>query len=133
MTYTRRYANAIAHQGFTLIELMIVVVVIGILASIAYPAYLDYVAESKRAEGKAALSLAAQRMERCYTANNTYNGCTINVAVDSGSYTVSLSGAATASSYTLQAVPAGSFTGDDCGTLTLNQAGVKTASQGDCW
>lgn len=123
----------IRQSGFTLIELMVVVVVIGILASIAYPSYLEYVAESKRAEGKAALALAAQRMERCFTANNTYAGCAINVTVDSGSYTVSLQGAATASTYVLQAVPAGGFSGDACGTLTVNQAGQTGAAQADCW
>lgn len=121
------------HRGFTLIEVMIVVVVIGILSSIAYPSYLEYVAESKRGEAKAALSLAAQRMERCMTSNNTYAGCNINVTVDSDSYTVSLSGTPTVSSYVLQAVPAGSFVGDECGTLTLNQAGVKNAAKSDCW
>ncbi|GAA0692976.1 type IV pilin protein [Marinobacterium maritimum] len=121
------------NAGFTLIELMIVVVVIGVLASIAYPAYLEYVAKSKRAEGKAALALAAQRMERCFTANNTYAGCAINVVVDSGSYTISLQGAATTSAYKLQAVPAGGFTGDACGTLTINQAGETSAAQADCW
>lgn len=120
-------------SGFTLIELMVVVVVIGILASIAYPAYLEYVAKSKRAEAKAALGLAAQRMERCFTADNTYEDCAVNVGVDSGSYVVSLQASATASTYTLQAVPQGAFSGDTCGTFTINQAGVKNAGQSDCW
>ena len=57
------------HQGFTLIELMIVVAVIGILASIAYPSYREYVAKSRRAEAKTVLLSAQQWMERFYTEN----------------------------------------------------------------
>jgi type IV pilus assembly protein PilE len=58
--------------GFTLIELMIVVVIIGILAAIGYPAYRDYVLRSNRTEGYAALSDAAARQERFFSNNNIY-------------------------------------------------------------
>ena len=61
------------HQGFTLIELMIVVAVIGILASIAYPSYREYVAKSRRAEAKTVLLSAQQWMERFYTENFRYD------------------------------------------------------------
>ncbi|ALP51802.1 hypothetical protein Tel_00855 [Candidatus Tenderia electrophaga] len=58
--------------GFTLIELMIVVAIIGILAAIAYPAYQDQVRKGKRAEGQAALLDMMAKQERFYTDNNSY-------------------------------------------------------------
>ena len=59
-------------SGFTLIELMIVVVVISILVTVAYPSYQDHVRKGRRAEGKTALLKAAQVQERYYSDNNTY-------------------------------------------------------------
>ncbi len=59
-------------SGFTLIELMIAVMIIGILAAVAYPSYQDSINKSRRAEGKSALLKAAQVLERWYTDNNTY-------------------------------------------------------------
>ena len=59
-------------RGFTLVELMIVVAIIGLLSAIAVPGYQDYVRKGKRTEGKAALAAAASRLERFYTQNNCY-------------------------------------------------------------
>lgn len=62
------------NQGFTLIEMMIVVAIIGILAAIAYPSYEEYVKSSRRAEAQSALMGLAAAMERHFTANNSYTG-----------------------------------------------------------
>lgn len=59
-------------KGFTLIELMITVAVVGVLASIAYPSYTEFVAKSRRAQAKTTLSMAQQWMERFYTENYSY-------------------------------------------------------------
>lgn len=58
--------------GFTLVELMIVVAIVGILAGIAYPSYIDSVRKGKRAEGRAAVTSLLQQQERYFTQNNTY-------------------------------------------------------------
>lgn len=72
-------------KGFTLIELMIVVAIIGILASIAYPSYKEYVAKSRRAEAKATLMAGQQWMERFYSENFRYDKNSANVAVTDSS------------------------------------------------
>lgn len=134
-------------SGFTLIEVMIVVVIIGIIASIAYPSYQEHVRKTKRADAQAALMELAQFMERHYTANGRYltaaNAAPVlpftTTPKDGGSKTYDLSFAAapTANAYTLRAVPANSMIGDKCGTLTLSSTGAKGqaagASLAECW
>ncbi|MDO9161340.1 MAG: type IV pilin protein [Methylococcaceae bacterium] len=133
--------------GFTLIELMITVAIIGILASIAYPSYQDSVRKSRRADAKGVLLGLANAMERRYTETNSYVGAagTPGTPADTGAprifeiptettsfYTVTIS-AANASSYTLSAVPTGAQTSDTCGTLTITQTGAKTPTTAGCW
>ncbi len=129
-------------RGFTLIEVMIVVVIVGILASIAYPSYHEYVNRSNRAEGQAFLSDIAARQERYFSQNNAYVtadtdrsklGLTSNQSANQR-YTVSLSGVANDGGYTLTATP--NFTETRCGNLVLNAKGVRSVSTGDkdyCW
>lgn len=127
-------------RGFTLIEVMIAMVIVGILAAIAYPSYRQYVLRSNRAEAKAIMMEAAQFMERYFTTNNTYVGAALPSTVSpkgaSGSgikYNISFSVAPTANNYTLQAVPNGGQASDACATLTLSQAGARTPTTAGCW
>lgn len=128
-------------SGFTLIEIMIVVAIIGILASIAYPSYQEYVLRGNRVEGMALLNDAAARQERYYAQNNTYADTVAKLGIparsNNGLYTLAISDT-TASTYTLTAAPGGAQVKDTkCGTLGLNQAGTKTktgtAALSDCW
>mgnify|MGYP003375102406 CR=1 FL=1 len=139
--------------GFTLIELMIAVAVVGILAAIAYPSYIDSIRKSRRADAKAVLLQAAQWMERFYTENNRYDQNRAGTAVGLPTglsrapiegtnvyYIVTLT-ATTANSFTLQAAPTstGSQDADPCETLTLTNTGVKgvtnspTLTATECW
>lgn len=126
-------------EGFSLIEIMIVVAIIGILASIAYPGYQRYVVKSRRAAVEACLLQHAQLMERYYTTQLTYVGaaaptCEANLA---SFYAVGFSGAVTARDYTIQAVPTSKQPDGSCGTLTLGAQGVRTKSGSgtlaECW
>ncbi len=119
--------------GFTLMELMIVVAIIGILAAIAYPAYQGQVKKGNRAEGKSAVLKTAQALERYFTVNNTYvtNFTTLGMPTFSGDDTggskydlqIAAGGAGITTSFTVKAVPR--FVDTECGTLTYTQAGQK--------
>jgi type IV pilus assembly protein PilE len=120
-------------KGFTLIELMIVISLLGILASIAVPIYNDYTRKAHRASAKSALMEDAQAVERYFTTANTYVGAPVAVAAtEGGKYTITLSGTS-ATGFLLTATPTGSQTADPCGTLTINQLGAKTPTTGNCW
>jgi type IV pilus assembly protein PilE len=137
--------------GFTLIELMITVAIVGIMAGVAYPSYQDSVRKSRRADAKAVLVNLSNAMERHFTERSNYLGAAGSSAspADTGTpwiltvpaetttyYTVSIS-AATASSYNLSAAPKGVQASDRCGTLTLTHTGAKGNSanfaQSECW
>lgn len=130
-------------RGFTLIELMIVVVVVSILLAVAVPAYNEQVRRTRRSTATATLLEAAQALERFNTVNGTYiavapaTNALCNRTLDF--YSVSCT-ALTATTFTLSAAPSNAQTGDRCGSFTYTQAGVEglTGQQAgltaaDCW
>lgn len=132
--------------GFTLIELMIVVAVVGILAAIAYPSYQEQIRKGRRADAMAQLVTLAQAYERYYTSNNTYAGFWNTVPTaernspTAGTAYYALDSVETRTSFTITATreSAGNQNLDRCGNLTINQAGTKgtllaTASLNECW
>ena len=141
-------------QGFSLIELLIVFVITSILACIAYPSYCDYIIRVHRIDGQSALLDLANRMERFYATENSYQTATIgtgnttdvlkhNVSPE-GWYTLTIT-QATDSTFTLQATPVHEQATRDthCQSFTFNQLGIKGIAQGaagaptagvaECW
>ena len=126
--------------GFTLIELMVVVAVVAILASIAVPSYQEQVRKSRRAQAKADLVEYAQMAERFFTVNNTYAGFTLPTTQsprEGGTAHYTLAVVPTATTFTLTATAAGPQASDRCGDLGITNTGQKTetgsASLSECW
>ena len=123
-------------EGFSLIELMIVVAIVGILAAVAYPSYTSYVQRTHRAEITELFSETAQNLERWNSKYGTYANVTSPTAAaftepsSNAWYSVTFPVARSASGYTMQAAPiAGTMMASDaCGTLTLSQDGTRTIS-----
>jgi len=120
------------NSGFTLLELMIAVVIIGILTVVAVPSYQEHVRTTQRAAAQADLMELASNMERYFSENNTYIGAPI---VDNNPHYALTSPVLNATAYTLTATPVvgGSQQNDICGTMTFNQASAQTAARADCW
>lgn len=137
-------------NGFTLIELMVTVAIVGILAAIAIPSYTQYVSRANRSDAKASLMENVQFLERNYTENNKYHEDSgdneivlpVTTSPKSGTalYDITLQAdTLTATSYTLLATPVvgGRMVNDECGTFSITNTGVKdvTGSLGPdaCW
>lgn len=127
-------------SGFSLVELLIVIAIIGIIAGIAVPAYQEQIRHTRRAAAGVCMLELSQWMERFYTTNMSYaaavlpgTACQNDLA---NFYAFAFNAAPTATTYSIDAVPAGPQVADVCGTLNIDQAGTKTpnpTARPECW
>ena len=140
-----RCSGLVRARGFSLIELMIVVLIIAVLAAIAYPSYTRHVVKTHRVAAEGCLSEYANYMERYYTTNLRYDkDPTTSTAISLPSldcksqtaafYDYSLA-SVSATAFSVQAVPKGVQLARDttCGTLKLDQTGTRTPANSECW
>lgn len=144
MSHMKTFAMS-QHRGFTLIELMIVVAIVGLLAAIAIPSYNEYIRRSHRAEAKNSLLAIAQRLEQNYTVAGRYDqnqggapiaqpflnqtGLSVVPAGGPARYNITFAaGQPAQGTFTLIATPVGGQLGDRCGVLMINQQNIKGAN-----
>jgi type IV pilus assembly protein PilE len=140
-------------SGFTLVEVMIVLTVVGLLTVIAVPSYQSYVVKGKRNQARAVLMSVSQMEERYYTNNNTYYAVSavppnaepqgwpnfVGNSMTARIYNIAVAssvGSTIANSYTITATPSNGFADTQCGSLTLDNTGTKGSTLGNvspCW
>ncbi|HED34902.1 MAG TPA: type IV pilin protein [Gammaproteobacteria bacterium] len=123
------------NNGFTLLELLIVVALIGILAAVGYPSYQSSMLKGHRAEAQADMLEAAGFIERIYTENGNYTAAVLPFSVSprTGTTSYALTLANNATSFTITATPSGAQSNDPCGTLAVDSTGAQTAAIAGCW
>ncbi|MDP1900262.1 MAG: type IV pilin protein [Rubrivivax sp.] len=139
-----------AQAGFTLIELMVTVAIVGILAAVAYPSYSEHVVRTRRALAAGCATELATFAERVYASNLRYDqNAGVATALPAvacrteliGTYTFAFAaGQPTATTFTIEAAPAGAQAAKDtkCATLSIDQANTKGHSGtaptvAECW
>jgi type IV pilus assembly protein PilE len=127
-------------RGITLLELMIVVVIVGIMAAIAYPNYRDFVDRAKRNEAKSMLMEVAVNQERFYLQNSRYGTMTElgyagnTITSDTGAYSVTVNNPTAANFTAVATYQLGGNEAGKCLTFDIDGRGSKTsAPRGDCW
>ncbi|NKF27880.1 type IV pilin protein [Pseudomonas glycinae] len=128
-----------SNRGFTLIEIMIVIAIIGIIITIAAPSYTEYLKKGRRAEVVSLLSEQAQTLERFYTRNNVYTGVT-GLSTGNDFYTITPTIADQTFVLTATRKAGTSMATDKCGDFTLTNTGVRSMNNAttglttkDCW
>ncbi|MGE1092253.1 type IV pilin protein [Pseudomonas zeae] len=127
------------NRGFTLIEIMIVIAIIGIVITIAAPSYTEYLKKGRRAEVVSLLSEQAQTLERFYTKNNVYTGIT-GLSTGNDFYTITPTIADQTFLLAATRKTGTSMATDKCGDFTLTNTGVRSMNNAttglttkDCW
>jgi type IV pilus assembly protein PilE len=144
-------------RGFTIIELLVVVLIVGILAAVAIPSYRNYVLRSNRIEGQTALNFVAQAQEKYYSTYNKYTNvmagspttglqipatsCNGGSTAANCRYQISITTTAGGANFTAKATPINTQSTDVCGTLSLDGLGEKLPARsdtaananGNCW
>jgi type IV pilus assembly protein PilE len=151
----RRRALRVAARsaGFSLIELLITIMIIGILAAIAYPSYMSYAHSSDRTDARTTMMNVAQVLQRCYSQTFNYNSCLIGATPagvtgasagptpsPQGYYNITVAVGPANDQYLITATPpAGSFQAKDslCTSFTLASSGAQAATPAansqTCW
>lgn len=123
--------------GFTLVDLMVALAIVGVLAGIAYPSYVKQIVKSNRAAAQAVLMEIAQKQSEYLLDNRAYASDvdTLHVSVPSkvsGLYTITITASASSPpSFTAKATPIAGGKQESDGELTINSAGAKTPA--DVW
>lgn len=124
--------------GFTLVELLVCLTLIGILLGIALPAYQEHIRRVRRVDAQKSLAELAQSLERFYTSRGSYAGVTLpfdQSPREAGKvfYRLGFASGPDESGYVLQAEPVGAMAQDACGVLTLASSGLRGAAAERCW